>query len=191
MLRGTFTIGACVPTQNLHLDWLPSIHKRFPTIAPIMSRLQFSAAPQLDSVTFLLPTDTALEAFAARFNGSTLQAVLASPHALQALASYHVLEDRVTTGQLYEGQRLQTLARDAQGKPLPLTVHRGGPGDASITFRGAGSTAGLLVPDVPVCGGIIQVIDQVLLPVEVPAAAASSPDGAPPSSSGTAAAAAG
>ncbi|PRW32690.1 General transcription factor 3C polypeptide 5 [Chlorella sorokiniana] len=151
----------------------------------------FSAAPQLDSVTFLLPTDTALEAFAARFNGSTLQAVLASPHALQALASYHVLEDRVTTGQLYEGQRLQTLARDAQGKPLPLTVHRGGPGDASITFRGAGSTAGLLVPDVPVCGGIIQVIDQVLLPVEVPAAAASSPDGAPPSSSGTAAAAAG
>lgn len=118
-----------------------------------------------------------------------------------------------SSDQLYEGQRLQTLARDAQasgvaggtevaslppepcmrvrairppslhsvpfahrrcscmrairaaathtgqspicclqGKPLSLTVHRSGPGGSTLSFQGAGSTAGLLVPDVPVCG---------------------------------------
>lgn len=44
-----------------------------PLLAPAPFPLQFAAAPQLDSVTFLLPTDTALDAFAARFNGSTLE----------------------------------------------------------------------------------------------------------------------
>lgn len=39
-----------------------------------------------------------------------------------------------------------------QGKPLSLTVHRSGPAGTIISLQGAGSSAGLLVPDIPVCG---------------------------------------
>lgn len=39
-----------------------------------------------------------------------------------------------------------------QGKPLSLTVHRSGPAGGAISLQGAGSSAGLLVPDIPVCG---------------------------------------
>jgi hypothetical protein len=40
-----------------------------------------------------------------------------------------------------------------QGRQLSLTVRRGSGGAASdIRFQGIGSTALLLVPDVPICG---------------------------------------
>ena len=40
----------------------------------------------------------------------------------------------------------------AQGTTLSLTVHRGSAGGVGISLQAVGSTARLLVPDVPICG---------------------------------------
>ena len=66
-------------------------------------------------------------------------------------------------------------------------MRRGAAGSAGISFEGVGSTARLLVPDVPVCGGYAQVIDQVLLPVAVNATGAGA-GGSPPSAASASAA---
>ena len=39
-----------------------------------------------------------------------------------------------------------------QGNTLSLTVHRGSTGGIGISLQAVGSTARLLVPDVPICG---------------------------------------
>ncbi|KAI7836513.1 hypothetical protein COHA_009614 [Chlorella ohadii] len=115
-------------------------------------------------------------------------ALLLNKQALEALAAYHIVPEAMRTTQMSEGQQLKTLAKDAQGTTLSLTVHRGSAGGVGISLQAVGSTARLLVPDVPICGGYAQVIDQVLLPVAVNATN-SAPGGpaAPPPPSGSAA----
>lgn len=39
-----------------------------------------------------------------------------------------------------------------QGNTLSVTVHRGSAGGTGISLQAVGSTARLLVPDVPICG---------------------------------------
>lgn len=65
---------APVPIQSTPLQFAAAICTIHACLTPAESTLlQFAATPQLDSVSFLLPTDTALEAFSSRFNGSTVQ----------------------------------------------------------------------------------------------------------------------
>ncbi|KAL4855756.1 Embryogenesis-associated protein B8 [Chlorella vulgaris] len=102
-------------------------------------------------------------------NSVTYMALLLNAPALSALAAYHTVNQSIRTDSMADGKQLPTLAYDAQGRQLSLTVRRGSGAAANdIRFQGMGSTALLLVPDVPIYGGTVQVVDAVLLPVQRP-----------------------
>ncbi|KAI3423986.1 hypothetical protein D9Q98_009819 [Chlorella vulgaris] len=141
----------------------------FSRISQLAGQFGWDVVPPANSVTYMVPTDTALNSLFASLDPQTAQALLLNAPALSALAAYHTVNQSVRTDSMADGQQLPTLAYDAQGRQLSLTVRRGSGGAASdIRFQGIGSTALLLVPDVPICGGTVQVVDTVLLPVQVP-----------------------
>lgn len=156
--------GDCLTLKGL-IETSPQFFSR---AAQLLSQFGWDVVPSVGSgVTFLIPADTAFDAFFAKFDPATAQALLLNKQALEALAAYHIVPEAMRTTQMSEGQQLKTLAKDAQGNTLSLTVHRGSAGGVGISLQAVGSTARLLVPDVPICGGYAQVIDQVLLPVAV------------------------
>lgn len=63
-----------------------------------------------------------------------------------------------TAGSLKDGQKLKTALKGGE-----LSVEKTG---AAVTIVGAGSKADVIKADVPVCHGVVHVIDEVLLPIK-------------------------
>ncbi|KAL4421230.1 hypothetical protein ABPG75_010521 [Micractinium tetrahymenae] len=164
--------GGTSPSTCMTLqDFVNASPDYFSRIAQLAAQFGWDVVPRVDNVTYFVPSDAAINAFFQRFSPQTVQALMLSHQALAALAAYHMLGRAVRTSEMVDGQRLQTLARDPQGNPLFVTVRRDGTG--TISLLAVGSTASIIMSDIPVCKGFAQVIDSLLLPV-VP------PDGGPP-----------
>jgi uncharacterized surface protein with fasciclin (FAS1) repeats len=75
--------------------------------------------------------------------------------------SYHVVPGvAATAGSLKDGQKLMTALK---GGELTDGVEKSG---AGVTIIGAGSKARVIKADVPVCHGVVHVVDEVLLPIK-------------------------
>jgi hypothetical protein len=78
---------------------------------------------------------------------------------LDALMSYHVVPGAaLRAAQLRTGQTLPTALR--QGYTLRVLNMNG-----HVRLFGVGSEAVVTTPDLPVCGGIVHIVDTVLVPV--------------------------
>eukprot|EP00887_Chlorella_sp_A99_P000535 scaffold17.g535.t1 len=150
-----------------------------------------SPASQAFRFTSLAPVNSAVDSFLASLEPSVRTSLLASRDAIVALFSFHALvPPPVMLADMADGKTLPTFALDAQarrsesfaahGNNLMLTVHR--PPGGTIQLQGAGTNASVLYGDIPVCEGIVDAVDTVLLPTKLPGSSAA----APPSSSAVA-----
>lgn len=99
--------------------------------------------------TVFAPSD---EAFAQLPDG-TVDSLLAEPHKLAEVLTYHVVPGRVTAADVVGLATAPTV----QGEELPVSV------DGSIHVDGAR----VVSADIEASNGIIHVVDRVLLPVGV------------------------
>lgn len=100
-----------------------------------------------------LSGDTELTVFApsdAAFGALTVDVLLNNPDLLAQVLQYHIVEGVVESGDLSDGQTIETL----QGDELTVSIS-----DGSVSINGATVTT----PDVPAQNGIAHVIDGVLL----------------------------
>ena len=99
--------------------------------------------------TVFAPTDAAFDAVPK----GTLAALLADPDvALKDVLTYHVVEGKVMSSDLTDGQVITTV----NGAPLTVTINSDGTvmvGDATVTTA-----------DIETANGVIHVIDTVLIP---------------------------
>jgi transforming growth factor-beta-induced protein len=109
--------------------------------------------------TVFAPTD---EAFAALPAG-TLDKLLADPATLKKVLLYHVVSGKVGSDQVVN----MTSADSVEGSPIAIAVN-----DGKVVLNGG---AQVTATDIQATNGVIHVIDQVLLPPDLPPAASSSP----------------
>lgn len=94
---------------------------------------------------------------AAAFDGLAL-----TPELLRAALTYHVVPSAAArAADLTNGQQLPTLNADAP----PLEVEIAGD---TVRIQSVGSVATVVTPDVAVNDAVVHVIDEMLLPIEVP-----------------------
>lgn len=113
-----------------------------------------------DSVTLFAPTDDAF----ADLPEDVLEALLADPNLLRDVLLYHVLEG---------GRTVLDLTRDP---PMELTTLQGntltvdlkGPPTRTVVIDALDREATIIDKDLWACNGVVQVINKVLLPYEVP-----------------------
>ena len=87
---------------------------------------------------------------------------------LNALLSYHLIPGAVlTAAQLRTGQMLPTALEGYSLRVLNIEGH--------VRLFGVGSEAVVTAADIPVCGGIVHIVDTVLVPVPSEAALAPAP----------------
>jgi transforming growth factor-beta-induced protein len=87
-----------------------------------------------------------------------LMALLQNPEALDFILSLHVVPGIITAADLMDGDVLQTL------NGLNLTVSVALDGTISLTAPGEGEIAVITAADLPLCNGIVHIIDAVLIP---------------------------
>ena len=109
--------------------------------------------------TLFAPTDAAFNALFAMLPAGTATKLKANATAVGNLLSYHIVPGvAATAASLTNGQKLKTALKGGE-----LTVEKTG---SMVTIVGAGSKASVVKADVPVCHGIVHVIDEVLLPIK-------------------------
>ncbi|PSC67383.1 hypothetical protein C2E20_8949 [Micractinium conductrix] len=80
--------GACV-TLRTFVETQPQLFAR---VAQLVTQFGWDVVPSAGNTTYLVPTDSALNAFLARVSPATAEALLLSRRALSALAAYHMLD---------------------------------------------------------------------------------------------------
>lgn len=146
-----------IPTTEQTIVEIAAADDQFSTLVSALQRVNLDATLSGDGpFTVFAPTNAAFTAL-----GVDLGSL--SDEALTEILLYHVLGGKVESGDLQEGQTYATTA-SANGPgatQLSILIERAG---SSVTVNGASSvtTANIIARN-----GVIHVVDQVLLPLDV------------------------
>lgn len=173
-VQGNFTqrlssigLSTCIPLQQFYATQ-PSLSSimAFAQATNVTGLLAGVTSSQTFRFTSLAPVNSAVDSFLASLDPGTIRSLAASPRAALALLAYHgVLPPVVMLADMTESRVLPTLAMDAQGNHLSLTVRR--PPGGGIRLEAVGNSANVLWGDVPVCEGVVHAVDAILLPVRL------------------------
>ena len=113
--------------------------------------------------TVFIPTDEAILAF---FGSNDLAAPTDSffkdnEQTTRELLVYHLVNGAYSSDELQSGDALHTRLGDGNGGDSKLNVVNNGDG---LTIVGDESQANIVVADIPICHGVVHLIDSVLFP---------------------------
>ncbi|PRW59569.1 Surface containing fasciclin-like repeats [Chlorella sorokiniana] len=113
--------------------------------------------------SLVLPSGESLARTLASFPPGVQEALYGSAEALRALAAFNLFTPALRAEEMVDGQKLPTLAFNAQGERLYYTVKR--PPGGQVTLVGPSNEARIIYPDLATCKGYIHVVDTPLLPL--------------------------
>lgn len=146
-----------IPTTEQTITEIAAADDQFSTLVSALQRVDLDVTLEGDGpFTVFAPTNAAFTAL-----GIDLSSL--SDEALTEILLYHVLGGKVESGDLAEGQTYATSAsaNGPNGTQLSLLIERAG---SDVTVNGASSVT---TADIIALNGVIHVVDQVLLPLDV------------------------